>query len=414
MRDESPTLCDQALLRFELAALVAAILIFMENQNDISATLPNLNLSSWQKLLRVFALNVVAWLVFTTIASLTSFNDDLRSGLYPDYWEVFKDWGQSAIALALLSFVIYAGLSRWTQAVASAKNIVLSYGVLLLFLLPMQLIFVVKLFLSETNQSLTWDAIQTQILVIDRYACLLRLSTATAVFFAVVIVKIWQRSQARDMAWEQERADTLGLRFELEEQRLLALRAQLEPHFMFNALNAISALVLTDNKDNALNGIHGLSELLRYALTASEKNSVKLAEELAFLQDYLALQKLRYGARLQIKIEGVDQAVNDVDCPPLLLQPLVENALRHDLDCHQNESDILLSFSQQERDLLISISNPIHNAENEGSSNPGAGLGLRNTRARLHLAYGGQASLHTSVVNGRFLVDLRLPLDFNR
>ncbi|MFZ6798734.1 sensor histidine kinase [Undibacterium sp. Di24W] len=385
----------------------------MQNQNKISATLPHSNLASWRKLLRVLALNVFAWLVFTTIASLTSFNDDLRSGLYPDYWEVFKDWGQSAIALALLSFVIYAGLSRWTEAVANAKNIVLSYGVLLLFLMPMQLIFVVKLFLTETNQSLTWDAIQTQILVIDRYACLLRLSTATAVFFAVVIVKIWQRSQARDKAWEQERADTLGLRFELEEQRLLALRAQLEPHFMFNALNAISALVLTDHKDNALNGIHGLSELLRYALTASEKNSVKLAEELAFLQDYLALQKLRYGARLQIKIEGVDLAVNDVDCPPLLLQPLVENALRHDLDCHQNASDILLSFCRQERELLISISNPLHNTEKEGSSNPGAGLGLRNMRARLHLAYGALASLHTSVVNGRFQADLRLPLDFN-
>lgn len=386
----------------------------MENQNHLSTTLPSLHLRSWQKLLRVLALNVVAWLIFTTIASLTSFNDDLRSGLYPDYWEVFKDWGKSAIALALLSLLIYAGFSRWTQALASARNIVLSYAVLLLFLLPMQLIFVVKLFLTETNQSVTWDAIQTQILVIDRYSCLLRLSTVTAVFFAVVIVKIWQRSQARDKAWEQERADTLALRFELEEQRLLALRAQLEPHFMFNALNAISALVLTDNKDNALNGIHGLSELLRYALTASEKNSVKLAEELAFLQDYLALQKLRYGERLQIKIEGVDEAVKEIDCPPLLLQPLVENALRHDLDCHQNESDILLSFSLQERDLLISISNPIHHAEGEGSSNPGAGLGLRNTRARLHLAYGTQASLHTSVVNGRFLVDLRLPLEFNR
>ena len=355
-------------------------------------------------------LNIVAWLAFTAIGALTSLNDDLRSGLHPDYWEIFKDWGQSAMALALLSFVIYAAFSRWPQALTSARKIVLSYGVLLLFLLPLQLIFVVKLFLTETNQSVSWDAIQTQILVIDRYSCLLRLSTITAVFFAVVIVKIWQRSQARDKAWEQERADNLSLRLQLEEQRLLALRAQLEPHFMFNALNAISALVLTDNKENALNGISGLSELLRYALSASEKNMVKLSEELAFVQDYLALQKLRYGARLQIKIVGVDEAINDTDCLPLLLQPLVENALRHDLDCHENASDILLSFSQQASRLLIHISNPVHSAEGEASGNPGAGLGLRNTRARLHLAYGDLASLQTSVVNGRFVVELRLPL----
>jgi sensor histidine kinase YesM len=382
----------------------------MEMQNENSASLPNLKLAYWQRLPRILALNAVAWLAFTAIGALTSLNDDLRSDLHPDYWEIFKDWGRSATALAFLSFVVYAGFSRWPQAITSARKIVLSYGVLLLFLLPLQLIFVIKLLLTETNQSVSWDAIQTQILVIDRYSCLLRLSTITAVFFAVLIVKIWQRSQARDKAWEQERADNLSLRLQLEEQRLLALRAQLEPHFMFNALNAISALVLTDNKDNALNGISGLSELLRYALSASEKNSVKLSEELAFVHDYLALQKLRYGTRLQIKIEGVDEAISDADCLPLLLQPLVENALRHDLDCHESASDILLSFSRQDSYLLVRISNPLHMAEGEESGNPGAGLGLRNTRARLHLAYGDLASLHTSVVNGRFEVELRLPL----
>lgn len=387
----------------------------MEMHIESATALPSLNQAYWQKMLRILSLNVVAWLAFTAIGALTSLNDDLRSGLHPDYWEVFKDWGKSAMALALLSFVIYAGFSRWPQAVTSARKIVLSYGVLLLFLLPLQLIFVIKLFLTETYQSVTWDAIQTQILVIDRYSCLLRLSTITAVFFAVAIVKIWQRSQARDKAWEQECADNLRLRLELEEQRLLALRAQLEPHFMFNALNAISALVLTDNKENALNGISGLSELLRYALTASEKDSVKLADELAFVQDYLALQKLRYGVRLQIKIEGVDEVISDADCLPLLLQPLVENALRHDLDCHQNASDIMLSFSQHESHLQIRISNPVHqnSAEDETSSNPGAGLGLRNTRARLHLAYGDLACLQTSVVAGRFQVDLRLPFYCN-
>ncbi len=385
----------------------------MESKHENSAHLPRLGPASWQRLARIFILNVVAWLAFTAIGALTSLNDDLRAGLFPDYWEIFKEWGRSALALALLSLVIYAGFSRWPQALGSARRIVLSYGVLLLFILPLQLIFVVKLFLAESDQSVSWDAIQTQILVIDRYSSLLRLSSITAVFFAVLIVKIWQRSQARDMAWEQERADNFSLRLQLEQQRLLALRAQLEPHFMFNALNAISALVLTGNKENALDGISGLSELLRYALSASEKNSVKLSEELVFVHDYLALQKLRYGARLQIKIEGANEAIREIDCPPLLLQPLVENALRHDLDCHQNASDILLSFNQQESHLLIRISNPLHLAEGEPGDkvgNPGAGLGLRNTRARLQLAYGAQASLQTSVVNGRFQVELRLPL----
>ncbi|PRC92491.1 sensor histidine kinase [Solimicrobium silvestre] len=393
----------------------------MKTENRNAPSLPKLNLAAWQKLSKIFALNLVAWLTFTSIGALTSFNDDLRSGLLPDYWEIFKDWGNSAIALALLSFVIYAIFSRWPQVIANGKKIILSYGVLLLFLLPLNLFYVVKFLLSEANQSMnwveswnaSWDVIQTQILVIDDYSSLLRLSSVTAVFFAVVIVKIWQRSQARDKAWEQEHAHNLSLRLELEEQRLSALRAQLEPHFMFNALNAISALVLTDNKENALNGIHGLSELLRYALTVSEKNSVKLSEELAFLNDYIALQKLRYGSRLQITIDGVDDVIGEVNCPPLLLQPLVENALRHNLDCHQHDSDIHLSFSQQQTNILIRISNPLHDTIKTTGSNPGAGLGLRNTRARLQLAYGAYASLQTSVVNGRFQVDLLLPVSLN-
>ncbi len=386
----------------------------MEINSEKTSILPSWNLVFWQKLLRIFALNGLAWLAFSAIGALTSLNDDLRSGLQPDYWEVFKEWGRSAIALALLSFVIYAAFSRWPRATGSVRNIVLSYALMLLFFLPLQLFFVVKLFLAEADQIVSWDAIQTQILLIDRYSSLLRLSSITAVFFAVLIIKIWQRSQVNNRASEQQRADNLSLRLQLEEQRQFALRAQLEPHFMFNALNAISALVLTDNKENALNGISSLSELLRYALSASAKDSVKLSEELAFVQDYLALQKLRYGARLQVTIEGVDELIGDVDCPPLLLQPLVENALRHDLDCHQEASDILLTFSRQKSYLRIVMSNPLHYPEGEASSNPGAGLGLRNTQARLHLAYGAKATLHTSVVNRRFQLELLMPLNFDR
>ncbi|MFZ6747900.1 sensor histidine kinase [Undibacterium sp. Ren11W] len=382
----------------------------METSHKNAHTFSKMNLASWKKLSHIFALNVLAWLGFTAIMALTSLNEDLRAGLSPDYWEVFKDWGDSAMALASLSAVIYLCLSRWPAAVSSGKKIILSYVLLLLLLLPLQLIFVLQLLLSEHDQSLSWSAMQAQIMLLDRYSSLLRVSSVSAVFFAVVIVKIWQQSKAREQAWQQERADNLSLRLALEQQKHFALRAQLEPHFMFNALNAISALVLTENKENAMNGIQALSELLRYALAASEKTSVKLVDEFAFVRDYIALQKLRYGSRLQISIIGMDAAIGDVDCPPLLLQPLVENALRHDLDCHQDASDILLSFSRQDDGLLICISNPLRNAQGEPSPNPGAGLGLRNTRARLQLVYGSLACLRTSVVEGRFQLELSLPL----
>lgn len=387
-----------------------AILLAMEPSsptfktvNQQPSTRPDLR---WQKWPFLIMMHAGAWLALTLIGALTSWNDDLRAGFSPDFNEIFKDWARSTTALAAFAYLLTFSFQRWPQALANGKRIVLSYGILLLFLLPLQLLFVVKYLIAEHSGSVNLDAILNQVLVIDRYSCLLRLSSVTAVFFAVVIFKIWRQSQERDQAWAEQRTAILALRLELEEQKLLALRAQLEPHFVFNALNAISALVISDNKQIALHGIQGLSELLRYALAASEKNWVNFAEELAFVDDYLALQKLRYGPRLQIQIHGVNDKIRDADCLPLLLQPLIENALRHDLDSHHNASNIDVQFSHDDTHVKLRISNPLHQ---DASPNPGAGLGLRNIRARLQLAYGEQADLQACRLGEQFVVDLRIP-----
>jgi LytS/YehU family sensor histidine kinase len=224
---------------------------------------------------------------------------------------------------------------------------------------------------------------------------------------AQVALSIWRQGKADQQALAQAETDNLRLKLELEQQRMLALRGQLEPHFMFNALNAISALVRSDDKKVALAGINRLSALLRYALTAADRDWVSIDEELAFVRDYLALQQLRYGARLRVSIDGVDARIGAIACPPLLLQPLVENALRHDLDCHTEASDIRLRFHIEQHQLAVSICNPLAAAH---GSNPGLGLGLRHTEASLQLAFGPLAALRTSVDAGRFRVELRLPL----
>jgi len=187
---------------------------------------------------------------------------------------------------------------------------------------------------------------------------------------------------------------------------MLALRAQLEPHFLFNALNAISALVRDDDKALALNGIGRLSDLLRYALSASVKSSATVAAELQFVRDYLDLQRLRYGERLRVHIEGDEALLHEVECPPLMLQPLIENALRHDLDCHAGPSDIRLAFARVGELLAIRVTNPL-NAQ--ASPNPGAGLGLANTRDRLRLMHPG-ATLQAGAQGERYVAEVRLPL----
>lgn len=134
--------------------------------------------------------------------------------------------------------------------------------------------------------------------------------------------------------------------------------------------------------------------------------SSRRSEELQFVRDYLALQRLRYGDRMHFHIEGDDETVRRGDCPPLLLQPLIENALRHDLDCHGGPSDIRLSFERNDESVLIRVSNPV---SPHVSPNPGTGLGLHNTRTRLKLA-SAASSLHTELRANRFCVEIRMPL----
>jgi LytS/YehU family sensor histidine kinase len=150
-----------------------------------------------------------------------------------------------------------------------------------------------------------------------------------------------------------------------------------------------------------------LSDLLRYALSASVRNVVTVAAELQFVRDYLDLQRLRYGDRLQVRIDGDGKLLHEVECPPLLLQPLIENALRHDLDCHAGPSDIRLDFVRDGEVLAIRVTNL---ASAQASPNPGAGLGLANTRERLKLTHPA-ASLSTSLQDGRFVAEVRLPLE---
>ncbi len=210
----------------------------------------------------------------------------------------------------------------------------------------------------------------------------------------------------RDRRNRRLQAQMLSMQLQLEHQRMAAIQAQLEPHFLFNALNAISGLVRGEEKKVALTAIARLSELLRFTLSASRKDWVSLTEELRFVRDYLGLQALRHGERLQVEIDANEDELRDVSCPPLLLQPLVENALRHDLETHQRNSDIRLRIRLQDDGIALQLSNPV---ASQSAPNPGLGLGLSNTRERLALRYGDAAKIQTQVRDGRFHVDMWLP-----
>ncbi|MFC3459117.1 sensor histidine kinase [Massilia haematophila] len=350
---------------------------------------------------RTVALALLAWTAISALGALQTYSDNLRGGVDSHYPALFVTWfAEYALPLLVLSVGLSLVLARWPGLIERPRNVLLLFVGLVLVFQPTQWTWMAWLrgYLDAASLGEPWQLLRKMLLV--------GWFSTTGTFAAILALHYWRRARERELAWRRAQTDMFSLRLALEEQRTLALRAQLEPHFLFNALNAISALVRDGDKALALGAIGRLSDLLRYALSASARSSTTVAAELDFVRDYLDLQRLRYGERLRVHVEGADDLLHAVECPPLLLQPLVENALRHDLDCRAGPGDIRLHFAREGDALAIRVTNP---AGSGVSPNPGAGLGLANTRERLRLLHPG-ASLHAGMKGERFVAEVRLPL----
>lgn len=222
------------------------------------------------------------------------------------------------------------------------------------------------------------------------------------VLLAIGCYALFQHERAR--RHEQERAD---LKTRLAQAELELLRAQLEPHFLFNALNTISGLVRSGSNDVASGALAELSRLLRYVIEASRHERVPLAWELQFVASYLRLQQIRYGSRLQFTIHnGV--TVKGCDVPPLLLQPLIENAVVHGAARTTDPTSIELRVLANESELLVEISNSVD--EQDTGAPDTTRVGLHNTRERLQRIYGSSFSFDARREHrGRYCVKLSLP-----
>jgi len=350
---------------------------------------------------RIVASNALFWLALSLVGAIGSYSDAMRSHDDVGFLHLFKGWCWDHVPPCLLGIVLHLLNRRWPDCFVSAPRVVGGYLAVLLLFLPAELLFIAAHHLLAEGGTLSPASAWARVLEMRRFDWFTELAWTSGTYVAVVALCVWRRHRERERAWLQAERDNLGLRLQI-------LRGQLEPHFMFNALNAISALVREDDRALALKGIRQLSDLLRYALASGERESVALADELRFTRDYLALQRLRYRDRLQVRIEGDSGEVLGADCPPLLLQPLVENALRHGLDRQAGGLDVHIAFTAVGDRLHIRIVNPLVST---APANPGAGTGLRNVRARLQTAYGNAAQMQAAPDGERFVVEIRMPME---
>ncbi|MGH8819718.1 MAG: sensor histidine kinase [Rhodoferax sp.] len=183
--------------------------------------------------------------------------------------------------------------------------------------------------------------------------------------------------------------------------RLSELQARIRPHFLFNTLNSAIALV-REEPARAETMLEDLSDLFRHAL-ADQGESVTLAEEIALARRYLAIEQVRFGERLRVEWV-LDGRADDARLPPLLLQPLVENAVRHGVEPSATGAQVKISTQRRGATVVIKVTNTV-----AGPSRPGNGVALENVRDRLSLLHDVQGQFQTALKDGVFQARIEVP-----
>jgi len=192
----------------------------------------------------------------------------------------------------------------------------------------------------------------------------------------------------------------------ISQAELQTLKATVHPHFLFNSLNTLSNIALSA-PEKAHRFCLLIAEFLRYSVAYSKKNSAKFSEELEHVQNYLGIERERFGERLSIEFD-IDEEVLGLVVPPLILFPIVENAIKHGIDSCLEGGIVSIAARQQESTLVVTVSNPV---DELGRKLKGTGHGLHSVEQRLKTRYGSRALLKTDREQGQFTVQLYIPME---
>lgn len=209
--------------------------------------------------------------------------------------------------------------------------------------------------------------------------------TAYALIVTVTFIMDAKASMARQIT------EAARLNEELSNAQLAALRRQIDPHFLYNTLNSIAGLVRDHLNEAAVSMIVGLSEFLRRSSQDSHRSQVALQEEVEYLQRYIDIQKVRFGERLQVSVD-IPAELLRAEVPNLLLQPLVENAIKHGIAKRVAGGTVRVAGERHNSHLCLSVYNdgPTLPADWEAGQ---TGVGIRNLRTRLRILHGSQSEL---------------------
>ena len=342
-----------------------------------------------------------AWLVPALLSGFNSYIQNRLEGRAVDWhWVLFSsiDW----LLYAVLTPLVFRASRRFPlERLHLARNIALHMGGALAMCVAWAALgTLLRLGIFSASETPTaqkvWLSLVSWVFT--------TLPFGVGVYFALVGIQhsFFYFTQSRERETQAAR-----LAAQLSDARLGALRMQLNPHFLFNSLNAITVLVRDGNTAAASRMLELLSDVLRQVLRSDETHETALSSELEFLERYLAIEQVRFSDRLRPRIE-LDAAIRRAALPRFLLQPLVENALRHGIARRSDAGLIHVSAYREDEQLILSV-------RDDGPGlpttlNAGSGVGLSNTRARLAALYGGKATLEiANAEGGGVIATVRLP-----
>jgi two-component system LytT family sensor kinase len=351
----------------------------------------------------------IAFLValWTFMACLTAFESYLAQLKYdkPVSWSLalrrsFKDWySYGFLAIGIIWFcgknrLEHGHAGRWVlRHLAAALVFSAAYVVAMSWLLTGEPS------VQQAGQILKFEDLIKKLAL---HYCGMNLILYWIVVFGHSGWHYYQRFREREL-------QTMQLQRELSDARLEALRMQLNPHFLFNTLHAISALI-HENPEAADRVLARLSELLRLSLDQSKPQEVPLSEELAFLDRYLEIEQTRFSDRLKIEKE-IAPDTREALVPYLILQPLVENAIRHGIEPREDEGKLAIRARRNNGSLELQVIDNGAGIPQNGNDPVREGIGLSNTRSRLRHLYGEKSLLELRSAQGGGL-EARIEIPF--
>ena len=207
--------------------------------------------------------------------------------------------------------------------------------------------------------------------------------------------------------WTEAETEKWKLRAEMREAQLASLKTQINPHFVFNTINNIRALIL-ENKEKARDMLLHFSDLFRYSLKNTDQSTVELQEELEIVSQYLELLAIQYESKLQYEIRMEDH-MGALKIPPMMLQLLVENAVNHGISQKKEGGFIAIDIERKDEDFIIMVKNT-GKLDQSTALDKKMGVGLENIRQRLELIYEGKASLTIVEVKDKVHATIKIPM----